>query len=112
MGGIGAHCFEDYETLKMFVEEPSTYKESGPVSGGRKAGARALCSARAARWFPPNPVPRSDPKKRNNEVNTTWVQWSCICITVRFHASSGFSWSLKAPVEPIFGIPGPIHQAD
>ncbi|CAK8995559.1 unnamed protein product [Durusdinium trenchii] len=28
MGGIGAHCFEDYETLKMFVEEPSTYKET------------------------------------------------------------------------------------
>ena len=27
MGGLGAHCFEDYETLKMFVEEPSTYKD-------------------------------------------------------------------------------------
>eukprot|EP00434_Breviolum_minutum_P045973 symbB.v1.2.041345.t1/scaffold8085.1/size7766/1 len=28
MGGIGAHCFEDYETLKIFVEAPSTYKET------------------------------------------------------------------------------------
>lgn len=28
MGGIGAHCAEDYETLKMFVEAPSTYKET------------------------------------------------------------------------------------
>ena len=27
MGGIGAHCAEDYETLKMFVEAPSTYKD-------------------------------------------------------------------------------------
>ena len=40
MGGIGAHCFEDYETLKIFVEAPSTYKDDGggltrffPVSG-------------------------------------------------------------------------------
>ena len=28
MGGLGAHCAEDYETLKIFVESPSTYKDT------------------------------------------------------------------------------------
>lgn len=28
MGGIGAHCVEDFRTLQMFVEAPSMYKET------------------------------------------------------------------------------------
>ncbi|CAE7473883.1 Ucp1 [Symbiodinium natans] len=28
MGGIGAHCIEDFRTLQMFVEAPSMYKET------------------------------------------------------------------------------------
>ena len=28
MGGIGAHCIEDFRTLQMFVEAPSMYKDT------------------------------------------------------------------------------------
>ena len=27
MGGIGAHCMEDFRNLQMFVEAPSLYKD-------------------------------------------------------------------------------------
>ena len=37
MGGIGAHCMEDFRTLQMFVEAPSMYKEPS-IPGNKLTG--------------------------------------------------------------------------
>ena len=39
MGGIGAHCMEDFRTLQMFVEAPSLYKDRGLRCAWRAARA-------------------------------------------------------------------------